>query len=676
MLKNYNNYRKELLKQLDNNIKLSTVELDMYDLSTYFDKEVFNCSLAEKIIYANLEKNKISHIMTENKYLNNEQARVLNLIKDKNRMVLMAPTSFGKTLLVKEYIFKFKPRFVVIIVPTNSLAYELETSFKNNKAFTDICKYKIFDKLKIGTLSFKDNYIFIGTQEKYLELASHIKKVDFFVIDEAYKLKDSTEYQRNYKLSKVFLDDALTISDKLLLLSPNAIFKGFEIYDFYFESVDFNAVDKEFTVLTEDEFYDEIGIKASEAKTILYCKKPENINRIVDKISYQDNSLCDFASFLAKEFHPDWSVVKFLRKGILVHHGQMPKFVQNKMQYLFLNSDNCKLIIGTNSLSEGINTPAKNVFISSDFTSSEDTMLLKNSIGRAGRLGVYPIGHIYSTKNIEDDCLKNVEISLAVSDDKALEEIKDSNNIDKLNSIAELYSIASEDVIKLIKTLSISLTKLISILELLKRDCAYENITNLVYIASEVFKKDYLNYRIKKDSILIKCYLQNCAYFNNKKIRIDTFKEKILFYSKKTSTNISDSIDDYMSFVYSKLEYCILPIANVYSFIKENYNDFKFGKCVSESFSLFLSKYYLATYGDINFNLMNDNEKKILSTLREYGVSIKSVGINKEMINEIYNLLDDEFSTFDVIEAIKKLSQESNLYKDNFNRIYLNYLEV
>ena len=73
-------------------------------------------------------------------------------------------------MIVKEYIFKYRPKKVIYIVPTNALAYELEKSFKENEKFSD---YQIYDKFSDNALDNKEEMLLlIGTQEKYLELDS------------------------------------------------------------------------------------------------------------------------------------------------------------------------------------------------------------------------------------------------------------------------------------------------------------------------------------------------------------------------------------------------------------------------------------------------------------------------------------------------------------------------
>ena len=218
--RNYNNKRKKMLEEMDKGKKLSIIELGMYDLTPYFDMDEFDVSLSESImINRNLER-KVEHVDNEI-FFSPPQYEALKYFYEKDRVILSAPTSFGKTLLIKEYIYKEKPQNVVYIVPTNALAYELEKSFKENKNFAE---YVIFDKSSVADgmeLEFlqDEKLFFIGTQEKFLELEQTIfETIDLFVIDEAYKLQDSIKRQRAYKLSETFLDSVTGKSKKVFLL--------------------------------------------------------------------------------------------------------------------------------------------------------------------------------------------------------------------------------------------------------------------------------------------------------------------------------------------------------------------------------------------------------------------------------------------------------------------------
>lgn len=315
----FNSKRKELLTYIDDGNTLSTIDLATYGLISYFNKKKMNdlsSSLYEKALLLNIQNNRISHITDNDLFFMTEQLNALKFISDNNRIILSAPTSFGKTLILKEYIYRFKPDTVVFIVPTNALSYELELDFKNNCAFSE---YEIFDKNKASDDNYKEELVnikslFIGTQEKYLEIKSTLKSVDLFVIDEAYKLEDSVYEQRAYKLSKTFLDSIVSNCKKVCLLSPNAMFEGFEDYNFDVFETTFNAVDKHLHIIKKNEFYNELTNVASKNKTILFCKSPSDTSIIEPNLPCLNESESNFIEFIETEFHPEWTVVKLLKK--------------------------------------------------------------------------------------------------------------------------------------------------------------------------------------------------------------------------------------------------------------------------------------------------------------------------------------------------------------------------
>ena len=63
-------------------------------------------------------------------YLNIEQLSLFDEIKNNDKMLISAPTSFGKTSLVNEFLICNYQEFdnVIYIVPTNSLIEELSVS--------------------------------------------------------------------------------------------------------------------------------------------------------------------------------------------------------------------------------------------------------------------------------------------------------------------------------------------------------------------------------------------------------------------------------------------------------------------------------------------------------------------------------------------------------------------
>ena len=676
----YNKKRKKILEDLDMGKEISIMELGMYDLTPYFKLDEFDINLSESIMVNKNLSRKIKHIEGDS-YFSPPQFKALKCLFEKERVIVSAPTSFGKTLLVKEYIFQKKPKNIVYIVPTNALAYELERSFKENPNFS---QYVIFDKCtQIDRLNEneknEESLFFIGTQEKFLEIDfSIIGKIDLFVIDEAYKLQESViSSQRAYKLSETFLESLAKNSKKVFLLTPKATLEGFEKYGFYTFKSDFNAVEKNYSILKESDFFPTLLAKGAEEKTLLFCRTPNLINDTYEAISshltFQGNT--DFIKLLETDIHPDWSVVKLLKARILTHHGQMPKYVQNKMINLFNENKDYNILFGTNSISEGINTSTKNLFIHPDSTNSIENLLLKNTVGRAGRLGKYPIGHIFSTSEIESLVEDEITISLAISNEEELSEIEDSKNSEKVAVFSELYNIDFEFCQEIIKNYKISLNKLGKILDVLKENRRYPDFTNLPFIACKAFVKEYPS-NPNNDVVLMKGYLQLCYYKNRQKIFLNDFNDRIKFFKFKTDFQWNNTaiINAYMQFIYSTLEYYIMPIVNIGLELQAHTNNWPFGKNVIESLEMCKNKYYIKTYGSLNVDNLSETHRLVINAMKDYGMNSVLKNITVEVLDEIVEQLNVRYSTTDVIHAINFLANNSKQNKSFFKDLKRRYL--
>lgn len=675
-----NNKRKKILEELDQGKKVSNMELGMYDLTPYFKTDDFDMNLYESIMINKNYSRRIEHINDE-LYFSPPQYKALACLYEKERVIISAPTSFGKTLLVKEYIFQKKPRNIVYIVPTNALAYELERSFKENSNFS---QYVIFDKCsQIDRLKeaqkTDENLFFIGTQEKFLEIDFSIMgTIDLFVIDEAYKLQDSVvSNQRAYKLSETFLDSLANNSKKVFLLTPKATLQGFEKYGFHIFNSNFNAVEKNYSVLDESNFFATLLTKGTDEKTLLFCRTPNQINDTYEEISAHLNSeeSTDFVRLLETDIHPDWSVVKLLKSKILTHHGQMPKYVQNRMINLFNENEHYNILFGTNSISEGINTSTKNLFIHPDATNSIDTLLLKNTVGRAGRLGKYPIGHIFSTRKIENVVEDEVIISLAISDEEELSEIEDSKNREKIAAFSESYGIDFDFCQEIIKNHKISLNKLGKILEVLKEDRNFSSFTNLPFMASKAFSREYSG-APKTDVVLMKGYLQFHYFKNGQKNFLNDYNDRIAFFKCQTDFkwNNTSIINAYMQFIYSTLEYYIMPIVNIGLELYEHKSDWVFGKNVIESLEACKSRYYTKTYGNLDIDDLSEAQRLVINAMKDYGMTSSLKNLNVDILNEIVDQLNIRYSTTDVIKAINFLANNSEHNKNFFKDLKRRYL--
>ncbi|WP_236444018.1 helicase-related protein [Pseudomonas syringae] len=104
----------------------------------------------------------------------------------------------------------------------------------------------------------------------------------------------------------------------------------------------------------------------------------------------------EIAAWISKHYHPEWNVAKAISLGIGIHHGGVPRALQQYIVKLF-NEGIIKRIICTSTMIEGVNTSAENVIIYDRRlnTSTFDYFTYKNISGRAGRMNKYFIGKVF-----------------------------------------------------------------------------------------------------------------------------------------------------------------------------------------------------------------------------------------------------------------------------------------
>ena len=390
--------REEVIKILDDSAdSVRLEELFLYDLSPYYCEKGDDSFFSKQLEYLN-ENYLLLH--SEKKIsFTSEQKNIYNEIFNNDRLVISAPTSFGKTMLIKEYIFNEKPKNIAFLVPTNSLADELiEDFFKIFNKYG----YSVFDTIKDnGKISEKN--IFIGTQEKYYQVYQNNNfEIDLFVIDEAYKLSNNIIGSREVILNRAFIDTINKAKKSILLLPLVNHINGINNLNFKILKSDYAPVAKNFIKIEEGSFDNEIIKKISENKenNLIYFNSPNDVEKFfVKKISNSEKKHVisdEWLDRVKKDFHPDWIPIKALDEGIGIHYGPMPKFIQKKVIDLF-NNGQIKTLLGTSSVIEGVNTPTKNIYISTsrDILGSKNVIKFKNLIGRAGRLGIHKIGNIY-----------------------------------------------------------------------------------------------------------------------------------------------------------------------------------------------------------------------------------------------------------------------------------------
>jgi replicative superfamily II helicase len=109
---------------------------------------------------------------------------------------------------------------------------------------------------------------------------------------------------------------------------------------------------------------------------------------------------------ISEYIHQKYYLVKWLKKGVGYHFGQMPQNVKNIVEDLY-RKNKIKYLITTATLLEGVNMPTKNIFIFkddkfnykndglNDFQDISAKVNFWNLVGRAGRYTQELSGNIF-----------------------------------------------------------------------------------------------------------------------------------------------------------------------------------------------------------------------------------------------------------------------------------------
>ena len=135
-------------------------------------------------------------------YYNSGQLSLLNEIKNENKLFISAPTTFGKTKLVLDYILLEANNFnnILFLISTNSLSEEIYIKLLN---FNHI--HNFYYHITTNPKILGNKNILILTPEKYLLLLES-KDIDFdlYIMDESYKIEEEDK-NIDYDLSLIHI---------------------------------------------------------------------------------------------------------------------------------------------------------------------------------------------------------------------------------------------------------------------------------------------------------------------------------------------------------------------------------------------------------------------------------------------------------------------------------------
>lgn len=381
------------------------------------------------------------------------------------RIMVSAPTSFGKSYLLQEILFNNAQEYenVMIILPTIALLNEninkYQALVKSGKLNYNIVSTNYED------LDLSSRNLFIFTPERALKfLGKYDLKINFFFFDEVYKIEERLDITKDnhsgeevisgddkraaafrtclYLLAKCVKDyyiagPFLDLENKkcvgLKRFLTNNFVKVFQVkfdptlritYDAWkiVDITENNSIIPEArSYKTRLEKQNQVGklVRIKKfidehdlGKTIVYLNYPSKIVEILktsdifDLQPIKNKELEEFIAHLKTKYNVTmygissveyWTLIKCLEFGIGIHHGKMPKYIQNEILRQFNKPDGLNYLFCTSTIIEGVNTVAKNVVMLSNSYGTGDIkkFAFKNIKGRAGRYYSNFIGNLF-----------------------------------------------------------------------------------------------------------------------------------------------------------------------------------------------------------------------------------------------------------------------------------------
>ena len=652
-------YRDQIIKEINNTEnKTQYIEKNaeaIYALGLTMYSSVFSLNSA---IYNGFSISELDERIS----LHPEQINVLEKIEENRGLIFSAPTSFGKTFVIFEYIARFRPKNVVLVVPTLALIDEYKRKIINQ--YRNIFKqYKVYLSIdEDKEYNLEEYNLFLVTHDRVINENIHeiIKNIDFLVIDEVYKLQKDDKDDRVLILNLAYYN-LVSISRKYVLLAP--FIKGVNNLDKlddkpFFYGTNYSPVVNEVVEIPIIDDNDRLNktksiLKELEENTLVYFPTVMELNKYIDEMEEGEEQeldvnpiLSEFIVWAKHEIHEKWSVLRAMENGYLVHHGQLPLGIRMLELDLF-NNTNEKFyyrMLCTATLLEGVNTTAKNIIITKPARGSGnafDAFDFYNLVGRTGRLFQHYLGKAYYIKGPEDrnyvkgEALKSIEFELTTDsidiDINNGNYVKHENFVEFLNMLHIDYDTYKMEIS--------SKCRFSTVLKLYSKYCK-----NKQSLFTELDKQDR-NDSISKLGMIRELY----KIVNDKqyKMKLQTFLINKLTYKTVPRLNIRTVVNDAMYwYEHEDINYVIKSAIS----LKNSYIEFDFYKRIQVIlFFMKCERVEQRLIDVVNEKLMRNIELLyyINSPARKM---LKDMGIYEGDIELIIGVIDDDFETVEELQ--------------------------
>ena len=357
------------------------------------------------------------------------QYNVFEEMKKRNHFSFSGSTSFGKSFIFEaftKYIIKEhnKTDNIAFIVPTKALINQVGTRLKE---IVEEFGYKVITTPVIPKffLSQENKYIFVFTAERLMLYFTDIKnpKLDYLFVDEAHKLLSKKDTRtpllyhalvlaKRKSVNIYFASPNIPNADVFLEMINNSTEESISIKEspvtqnrFFIDTInDYSFMISEYgddIILPKLQFQDNdvvgnlkivLDIFSEERQSLIYCNTVDktiqsaiNFATLLPDINLDE--INEVITLIDEKVHHQYYLKKCLNKGVAYHFGSIPEEIKMRIEDLYKRGF-IKFLFCTSTLLEGVNLPAKNIFILSEKIGDAKMSDIDfwNLAGRAGRL--------------------------------------------------------------------------------------------------------------------------------------------------------------------------------------------------------------------------------------------------------------------------------------------------
>ncbi|NWO07620.1 MAG: DEAD/DEAH box helicase, partial [Alteromonadaceae bacterium] len=360
------------------------------------------------------------------------QYKIRTRMRDVDYYSFSGPTSLGKSFIIKDFVKAAvqKPGMsgsaVVFLVPTNALVAQTASDLRSITSEIQSVNVAIYPTQPRYLVERFSTTIFVFTPERLIRyLNAPSQSIKILIVDEAHKVVAQNDTRaplyyyaidravRSHATKLFFSSPSIRNPDLLLklfgtrggslVINERVVAQQRFLIDFVEETASYYSnlpsLDRVLlspSTIKHHDFKAAIEYWASGTKSLVYLNTPSKVVKAALEFAQGRNAVSSsrinkLIAKIKEEIHPEYFLIDVLRKGLAFHHGKMPVSIREEIESAFKDRDSgIDLLVCTSTLLEGVNLPAKNLFILTDRQGDGSKPLGKidfeNLAGRAGRL--------------------------------------------------------------------------------------------------------------------------------------------------------------------------------------------------------------------------------------------------------------------------------------------------